>query len=136
MKTAAFLLKFQKEKYKMTSKVWGLGLALLAMTGMAQATTCPSQLKVGNTFQVTLQTNASTGFQWKVHEQSANIVLVKTETHSAPAQGNAPVVGAPSRQTWTFKAASAGNAAVHLVYVRPWQVTDVAEQWVCRVVIG
>lgn len=112
----------------------------MAMMGMAfgaqAAATCPTQMKVGATFEVTLQTNASTGFQWKVHEQSANVVLLKTEVQSSQTQTNPPIVGAPSQQTWTFKAASAGNAVVHLVYVRPWQVTDVAEQWLCRFVIA
>lgn len=93
---------------------------------------CPQTVKVGETFEVLLETNASTGFQWQVHEKTDNVTVVSNQVQSNQSDSQTPVVGAPSQQLWVFKANTVGNAKIQLVYVRSWEADQVAKQWVCQ----
>ncbi|AUZ05680.1 putative chagasin family peptidase inhibitor I42 [Vitreoscilla sp. C1] len=93
---------------------------------------CPQTMKVGDTFEVSLETNASTGFQWQIHEKTDNVTVVSNRIQSSPSDSNMPLVGVPSQQLWVFKADAAGHAKIQLVYVRSWEADQVAKQWVCQ----
>lgn len=106
--------------------------AVISPVYAANGATCPATMKVGETFEISLETNASTGFQWQVHEKSDNITVLGNQVQSSPSDSNRPLVGAPSQQLWVFKAAAAGEAKIQLVYVRVWAADQVAKHWVCQ----
>jgi predicted secreted protein len=81
----------------------------------------PKTIKVtqGQEFKVTLQYNASTGYQWQFAKQPDEklLKLVRTDYKTSETKR----VGAPGDQVWTFKALAPGKAKIELNYVRPWE---------------
>src|SRR4030067_650355 len=57
----------------------------------------------GDTFTVTLCSNATTGFQWSESAQISDQAVVQQTGHEfvSPEKG---LVGAPGKEVWTFKA--------------------------------
>lgn len=77
-------------------------------------------LGVGDFLQVSLGSNASTGFQWAPDMQISDPQVLAQTGHEAvgPAQGSGP--GAAGREVWVLQAMSAGTATVITRYGRPW----------------
>jgi inhibitor of cysteine peptidase len=73
----------------------------------------------GESFRITLCSNASTGFSWEdpAIAGPANVSLVDHQT--VPAATAMP--GAPGTESFTFRAASAGTATIDFAYSRPWE---------------
>ena len=80
---------------------------------------------VGDSFTVTLCSNATTGFQWSETAQISNhSVLEQVDYGFTPpeAGGDKPAApGTPGEEVWTFKAIEAGTAEVSMEYSRPWE---------------
>ena len=75
------------------------------------------------TFTITLQSNPTTGFSWKLDKYDSKLVSFVSQQHVAPK--NKKLMGAPGYDVWTFKAIKANyrvNQVGHitLVYARPW----------------
>ena len=72
---------------------------------------------------VTLPSNASTGFQWKILKplDKALLRLVSHEYVGAKSK----LVGAPGTEVWRFRTVGAGSFTLRLGYLRPWQPSDV-----------
>ena len=75
------------------------------------------------TFTITLQSNPTTGFSWKLGKYDSKLVSFVSQQHIAPQ--NKKLMGAPGYDVWTFKAIKATyrvNQVGHitLVYARPW----------------
>ncbi len=81
------------------------------------------EVKVGETYTIVLDSNATTGFQWTANANiSIEDVLEQTaHQYIAPNTGDAPVAGMAGVEEWTFKAVSAGTTTVTLSYDRPWE---------------
>ena len=77
-------------------------------------------LRVGDFLQVSLGSNASTGFQWAPDMDISDPEVLAQTGHEAvgPAQGGGP--GAAGREVWVLQAMSAGTATVITRYGRPW----------------
>jgi len=76
-------------------------------------------MKVGDTLEVTLESNASTGYTWSQEGQFDMTVLEAARNTS---QGpESPVPGAPGTQTYRFKALAPGSTGVILTYARPFE---------------
>ena len=77
-------------------------------------------LRVGDFLQVSLGSNASTGFQWAPDMDISDPEVLAQTGHEAvgPAQGGRP--GAAGREVWVLQAMSAGTATVITRYGRPW----------------
>jgi len=75
-------------------------------------------VSVGQTFQVILCSNASTGFAWEVPtwtgDPSVELVQLGKD---APATA---LPGAAGTQVFTFKATAAGTTRIEVVYSQPW----------------
>ena len=90
------------------------------------------------TFTITLQSNPTTGFSWKVVKYDTPLFTLMSHHFTAPTQKNK--VGAPGYETWTFEAKK-GNYRVaqvgHIVleYARPW-TKEQATQTVFTVVVS
>lgn len=75
------------------------------------------------TFTITLQSNPTTGFSWKLKSYDKNLVTFVDHKFIAPQ--NKKLMGAPGYELWTFKA-NKGNYKVNQVghvkmeYARPW----------------
>jgi len=75
-------------------------------------------LHVGETVEVALPGNPTTGFDWGGARSSDVITLVRDSNESTAGPG---IVGAGGVHTFVFKATSAGQDTVQLFYARPWE---------------
>lgn len=85
-------------------------------TGVTLDANVINAVRTGENFSVTLQENASTGYQWTY---TAAAGLEKVGESVVPPK--AGLVGAPSKKTWTFRAANAGNYTLQFAYARSWE---------------
>jgi len=98
------------------SMILGVGLGWLMSASAAEPK--PIAVTVGQEFKITLQYNASTGYQWEFAKPPDEkfLKLVGTE-YKRP---DSKFVGAGGDEVWTFKAVAEGKTALELGYVRPW----------------
>lgn len=77
-------------------------------------------LRVGDFLQVSLGSNASTGFSWAEQMQISDPEVLAQTGHEAvgPADGRP---GGPGREVWVLQALSAGTTTVSTTYGRPWE---------------
>jgi inhibitor of cysteine peptidase len=75
----------------------------------------------GNTFTVTLCSNATTGFQWSESAQISDQTVVQQTGHEFVSPENTGVVGAAGNEVWTFKALKKGTSTITMEYSRPWE---------------
>ena len=77
-------------------------------------------LAVGDFLQVSLGSNASTGFQWSEEMLISDPEVMAQTGHEAVS----PAVdrpGAPGKDVWVLQAVAPGNSTVSATYGRPWQ---------------
>lgn len=74
-------------------------------------------LSVGDTFQVVLKGNPTTGFAW--HYTIEKNDLVKLVSEDAVPDSN--LIGAGSTFTWNFQALKAGQTKITYKYYRDWE---------------
>jgi inhibitor of cysteine peptidase len=109
--------------------LWALGLAACDST-LSGETVCLTDkdagrqvsLKVGDTMEVTLVANATTGYNWFLETMKAGVLKQEGEPSykcDAPER-----VGAGGRMTFKFRAAAAGETALKFGYKRPWEKNE------------
>jgi inhibitor of cysteine peptidase len=76
---------------------------------------------VGDSFTVTLCSNATTGFKWSESAKISNPAVVQQIGHEFVSPEAKGVVGAAGKEVWTFKALKKGTSTVSLEYSRPWE---------------
>jgi inhibitor of cysteine peptidase len=76
---------------------------------------------VGDSFTVTLCSNATTGFQWSESAQISDPTVIQQMDHKILSPDNEGLVGAPGKEVWTFKALKKGTSTISLEYSRPWE---------------
>ena len=82
------------------------------------------EVAVDSSLIVTLESNPTTGFKWELTSISDQTVLEQAgQKFEAPeAEGDgAPLVGAPGREVWTFKALKKGKSTISMEYSQPWE---------------
>jgi len=72
----------------------------------------------GQSLELSLASNPSTGFSWQYFPEPDNSILKETG-HEFRGESNLP--GAGGREYWTFQAAGTGSATLSLAYMRPWE---------------
>lgn len=85
-------------------------------------------LAVGDFLQVSLGSNASTGFQWDEKMLISDPKVVAQTGHEAIAPA-ADRPGAPGKDVWMLQAMATGNSTVSATYGRPWPGGE-KEVWV------
>ncbi len=75
----------------------------------------------GNTFTVTLCSNATTGFKWSESAQISDQTVVQQTNHEFVSPQNTGIVGAPGSEVWTFKALKKGTSTINMEYSRSWE---------------
>jgi len=83
------------------------------------------ELTNGQTFNVTLETNPSTGYSWEVVELNNSIIKKIGEAVSEPNNTEKNMVGAPVMHTFQFEVINTGQTTLKIVYRRSWE-KDVA----------
>lgn len=79
-------------------------------------------VKVGDTIEVIIAGNPTTGFAWATALAEKDAALFKPVGEPPYAtEASDGVVGAGGTYTFTFKAAARGDALLKLVYARPWE---------------
>ena len=76
-------------------------------------------LAIGDTLQVTLASNRTTGFCWTPQTQIVDPAVIQQVSHeSPPASSSLP--GAASTEVWTFATRQAGHTTITTDYNQPW----------------
>ena len=94
-------------------------LVVTITTPFRPGSAVPVSVRAGDQFTLTLPSNATTGFQWRLAE-GFNAAVVKSfgSEYAAPSDG---LVGQGGTETWTFKALARGKTTLALEYARPWE---------------
>ncbi|MFC1957628.1 protease inhibitor I42 family protein [Chloroflexota bacterium] len=81
------------------------------------------EVRAGETFEVKLCSNPTTGFQWSEDSQISDTTILKQENHEfvGPESEPPPPPGTPGQEIWTFKALKQGPSTIYLEYGRPWE---------------
>jgi inhibitor of cysteine peptidase len=91
------------------------------------------EIKVGDTLEVRLASNPSTGYMWYVHPKSTALLKLIGQTHTDAAD---PGVGRPIVQVFTFQPRRASDVILLLRYARAWEKPVLGqEQFSLHVVI-
>ena len=68
---------------------------------------------------VTLDSNDTTGYEWRLAEDvDEDVLRLANSEYIAP---ETTLVGAGGQEVWTFEAVGAGETTISLEYVRPWE---------------
>jgi predicted secreted protein/Tol biopolymer transport system component len=95
------------------------------------------ELELGKLLVVTLESNPSTGYRWELVENN-NFVLKQfgeTEFKSSDTS-EPPLVGAGGWEIFRFKAVSAGQTTLELIYHRPWEDVEPLKTFSIQVTVN
>ena len=97
-----------------------MGAVLLASCVAAPDEVKLAPLQQGETFEITLEANATTGFSWEIAQIDKDIVqLVGSEYVPDPnAEG---LDGKGGKAVFRFQAVGSGETTLKWVYHRPWE---------------
>jgi predicted secreted protein len=87
-------------------------------------------VKVDEEFEIELESNPSTGYEWKMTTAPDESILSLSGDEFIPADTDA--VGAPGSHVWKFKALKDGRTNMVFEYARSWE-TDVPPEKVHNV---
>ena len=73
----------------------------------------------GKEFVITLDANATTGYQWQFAKPLDESILQLIRSEYLP--DKTELVGAGGKQVWVFKALNAGKTAISFKYIRSWE---------------
>ncbi|NQT03653.1 MAG: protease inhibitor I42 family protein, partial [Planctomycetes bacterium] len=80
------------------------------------------ELEQGQILVVTLESNPTTGYQWEQAENQESILEQMGEAEFKQSEtSEPPLVGVGGWEIFRFKAISAGQMTLQLVYRRPWE---------------
>lgn len=89
------------------------------------------ELAVGDHLQVSLGSNASTGFQWEDKMLISDPKVITQTGHETVAPA-ADRPGAPGKEVWILQAVAPGDTTVSTTYGRPWPGGE-KDSWVFTV---
>jgi len=75
-------------------------------------------LSVGDTLEVTLEGNPSTGYNWEAANLQTSILKQVGDVAFTPAS---TAIGAPGQVVLRFEAVGSGQTTLQLIYHRPWE---------------
>jgi inhibitor of cysteine peptidase len=88
-------------------------------------------LKAGDTLELRLNSNPTTGFMWYLKKESTRMLKLTGQSETKPpepAAGQPVMVGQPIFQVFEFLASQSGDGALLLHYVRSWEAPSPDEQ--------
>ena len=94
-----------------------------AAGGAAEKATKEIEMSVaaekGREFSVTLDSNRTTGYEWRLARPLDEGMVQLVRSEYAPPEGGR--VGEGGREEWVFLAKGSGKTEILLEYVRPWE---------------
>ncbi|PIU55633.1 MAG: hypothetical protein COS88_04045 [Chloroflexi bacterium CG07_land_8_20_14_0_80_51_10] len=86
-------------------------------------------VSIGQLITISLEANATTGFEWQAEFDDSFLKLIKDEYEPplAAEENGKPIAGAGGRQTFEFEALKKGTTGVTLVYKQPWEGGDLGQ---------
>jgi inhibitor of cysteine peptidase len=99
-------------------------LMLLSLSSYASAetnsgTTNTIKATVGKEFVITLDANATTGYEWQLAAPIDDKLINLVSSEYVPYETG--LVGSGGKSVWTFKAIQAGKAQISFKYIRSWE---------------
>ena len=82
------------------------------MTNKIQAT-------VGKEFVITLDANATTGYEWQLANPTDDSLIKLMRSEYVPDKTG--LVGSGGKSIWTFKVVRSGKTQISFKYIRPWE---------------
>ena len=82
-------------------------------------------MRVGDTLELSFESNPTTGYQWEVVEMNQAVLRQLGEEYVAPATD---LLGAAGKEVFRFEAVSPGETLLKLVYHRPFEPEVPPEQ--------
>jgi len=76
------------------------------------------EAKVGQDFVITLASNPSTGYSWRLAERLPSMLKLQSKRYIPP---KVQIIGGGGTEEWTFKSVRSGRVTIILEYVRPWE---------------
>lgn len=80
------------------------------------------ELRVGETLEISLSENASTGYRWTIRPESVRKFDKILHERSQVAHGAGAPLGKPGTRGFYFEAVGPGAVDLDLEYRRPWEV--------------
>jgi inhibitor of cysteine peptidase len=78
-------------------------------------------VKRGAVFTITLRSNPTTGYSWKISKISDPLVIKSISSKYIPDKTDHGICGSGGREIWKFKANKCGKAFIEFSYQRPWE---------------
>jgi len=121
-------------------KLFGLAFILILLTACAETPTvidldaanngASLETTTGQTINITLDSNITTGYKWNlVTEPDAKVLKLLSSQYVEPGASNPPVVGAGGKEIWKFQTTGRGTASLKLAYFRPFDPGQVAKEF-------
>lgn len=111
--------------------VIALALVVGGATGCARSTVFASadagktiEIAVGETFEIELVSNPTTGYSWQVDEIDEAVAKQVGEPEYSTEAQKEEIVGAAGVERFAFEGVAAGEFTLRLVYVRPWEYDE------------
>ena len=78
-------------------------------------------LRIGDTLQVTLHSNPSTGYAWEDQWSREGILKIRAEKQYEPLKTEKPRLGGGGVENFQYLATGRGTTALTFLYLRPWE---------------
>jgi len=91
-----------------------------------------ARIGVGDTVEIVLTANPSTGFTWEVVGLDETVVR---QTGEATFEAESTLVGAPGEMRFTFETLKAGTTTIEMVYHRTFETVDPADTFSVTVIV-
>jgi inhibitor of cysteine peptidase len=96
----------------------------------------PIEVSAGESFEILLASNPTTGYAWKLAKQPPSAVVTYEGSSYEQDPDTEGLTGAGGTETLTFDAVGAGSATIELEYVRPTTNEAPAEKRTIQVTVG
>ena len=90
------------------------------------------QLRVGETFEVSLPETRTAGFRWSVKSAGKPVTSLVDDA----IENQSTVPGQSGAHRWTFKVDTPGSATIELTYGRDWEKSAPARTYTLRIRAG
>ncbi len=123
----------RKLKWLVYSVVFTMAISIACSSESSEPTVYSNpadtiDIKVGQQFKITLESNPSTGYLWRF-VGSIDTLALKLVEHQYVAKPNPEkLVGRGGNDEWLFKALAAGSTSVALEHLQAWDSTSVERQ--------
>ncbi len=96
----------------------------------------PIEVEAGESFEVVLDSNPTTGYSWRVTiDPPADVVTAAGSTYE-PDSDSENLTGGGGKDTFTFEATKAGEATITFDYMPPGEPSKPAETKTAKVSVG